>query len=104
MGGENTSMASSFQFQSFIRGFHVYQDYWTPYLNEELSCVCEEDNVHDKFEVAVTKQGHVIGHVPKEFSKNSTILSNGEEKLQQQCLEKGKTMELDLKYLLCIVS
>ena len=45
---------------SVIRGHHVYKSVWTPEVGEELST--EDGNEHDKYAVAVIKDGYVVGH------------------------------------------
>ena len=53
---------------SCIRGFHVYQDIWTPVTGECLSCETEESNAFDPYAVAIRKSANVIGHVPRRIS------------------------------------
>ena len=43
-------------FSTCIRGYHVYQEEWTPVLDEMLSCCREFANVHDSFAVKVVVQ------------------------------------------------
>ena len=50
------------------RGFHVYQEIWTPVIGECLECRHEPRNVEDKNAIAVIKDETVIGHVPRCFS------------------------------------
>jgi len=65
-------------FESCVRGFHVYQDVWTPLLGELLSCTRELGNAHDIFAVRVTKEGVIVGHVPKKISSTcSLFISTG---------------------------
>ena len=52
-----------------MRGHHVYKHVWTPVLDEELTCIPEENNNHDVYAVAVMKEDEVVGHVPCELSK-----------------------------------
>ena len=42
-------------FSTCIRGYHVYQDEWTPILDDTLSCCRELANVRDPFAVKVMK-------------------------------------------------
>ena len=42
-----------FEFKSFIRGYHAYQDLWSPQLGDMLSIKREPTNLEDKFAVAV---------------------------------------------------
>ena len=37
----------SYVVDSYIRGFHVYQDIWTPTTGERLSCQTEDSNAFD---------------------------------------------------------
>ena len=46
----------------------MYQNIWTPYINEELVCAIEEGNTHDPYAVAVKKEGQIVGHVPRIIS------------------------------------
>ena len=47
---------------SIIHGHHVYKSVWTPEVGEEQSPVTEDGNDHDKYAVAVIKDGYVVGH------------------------------------------
>ena len=49
---------------SWIRGFHVYKDWWTPTGGEILPLQPEPENAEDKNAVAVLKESRVIGHIP----------------------------------------
>ena len=49
---------------SWIRGFHVYKDWWTPTCGESLPLQPEPGNTEDKNAVAVLKESRVIGHIP----------------------------------------
>ena len=40
---------------SCIRGYHVYQHIWTPYVDEMLTCHRETGNIEDPHAVAVIK-------------------------------------------------
>ena len=37
--------------ESCVRGFHVYQDIWTPTTGERLPCQMEESNAFDPYTV-----------------------------------------------------
>ena len=54
--------------ESCVRGFHVYQDIWTPTTGERLSCQTEDSNAFDPYAVAIRKSANVIGHVPRRHS------------------------------------
>ena len=63
MGVKRTENTSH---KSYVRGFHMYQEIWTPVIGECLECRHEPRNVEDKN--AVIKDGTVVGHVPRCFS------------------------------------
>ena len=44
---------------SVIRGHHVYKSVWTPMV------AAEDDNEHDRYTIAVMKDGYVVGHIPR---------------------------------------
>ena len=50
---------------SCVRGFHVYNDRWTPVLGEVLMCEVEDGNTSDTYAVAIKKGGEINGHVPR---------------------------------------
>ena len=63
-----------FEKASCIRGFHVYQDNWTPILGERLVCKNEPDNPRDRYAVAVCKAGdEIVGHLPRNISTMCSI-------------------------------
>ena len=51
---------------SYIRGYHAYQDNWTPSIGEELVLRREPDNSKDHF--AVTRDGEIVGPGPFNLS------------------------------------
>ena len=56
----------SFEINSFIKGYYVYQEVWQPKLYEELQGVPEPENVVDKYVVCVRKQANqIVGHLKK---------------------------------------
>ena len=58
-----------FEVQSCVRGYHVYQNVWTSYAREVLSCAKEPRNPKDPYAVAIkTASGTVVGHVPHSLS------------------------------------
>ena len=60
-----------FEFDSCIRGYHQYQEIWTPILGECLSSSRELGNRHDPFSI---KEGiGTVGHVPKKISSTCTM-------------------------------
>ena len=49
---------------SWIRGFHVYKDWWTPCFGDELALEREPENPKDKNAISVLKDNRVVGHIP----------------------------------------
>ena len=66
----NASM-EELQIDSVMRDHHVYKSVWTPVTGEELYLGPEELNEHNKYAVAVRKNGEIVGHVPRSFSRIS---------------------------------
>ena len=61
-----------FKTASSVRGFHVYQEIWSPFLGEVLTCR-KEENLRDLYAVAVIctmgeTLGETVGHIPKTIS------------------------------------
>ena len=44
------------EFDSAIRGHHIYKEIWSPVVGEELQCKMEHGNIHDIYAVAVTRE------------------------------------------------
>ena len=65
MGDKRTEQ---YTFKSYVRGFHVYQEIWTPVIGESLECRHKPRNVEDKNAIAVTRHtGPEIQHVSQSF-------------------------------------
>ena len=47
-------------FNTCVRGYHIYQDEWTPEMGETLSCCRELANIHDPFAIKVMKAGAIV--------------------------------------------
>ena len=58
------SVLSSFSVPSYIRGYHAYQDVWSPFPGEVLPLEREPDNPKDVHAVAIKRAGRIVGHVP----------------------------------------
>ena len=52
---------------SCIRGYHVYNDIWSPYIGETLTCQRQPLNIKDRYAVSVSKARIVVGHLPKKL-------------------------------------
>ena len=64
----STSQIAEIEVNSFIRGYHVYKDMWTPFIREELILRREPDDVKDRSAVVVVKDGQIVGHIPLNIS------------------------------------
>ena len=58
-----------FNFESSIRGYHVYKSIWTYEISEKLRCDREENNANDNFAVKLVRIDGNKEHVPIELSK-----------------------------------
>ena len=52
-------MEFSLQFESSIRGHHIYKNVWTPSIGGSLSLALESGNSHDRFTVSLVKDERV---------------------------------------------
>ena len=55
----------TFEFASYVMGYHEYKDRWTPVKSEMLKAVMEPKSNTNKFAVAVMKNDFLVGHLPK---------------------------------------
>ena len=55
---------TSLEVQSYVQGYHTYQDIWDPHIRKVFSLQQKPDNPEEKFAVAVIRRGNVIGHLP----------------------------------------
>ena len=56
------------EFNSIIRGHHIYKEIWNHFVGEELQCKIEHGNVHNIYAVAVIREDIVVGHLPRNIS------------------------------------
>ena len=57
-----------------VRGYHVYQDIWTPTVSDQFDCRQEPENEEDRYAVAVYEDSEstdVLEHLPREISRVS---------------------------------
>ena len=59
----------TFELDSSVRGYHVYREVWNAVYGEELQCVREPTNAADRYAIAVTREGTVVGHLPHKISR-----------------------------------
>ena len=55
----------------------MYQNDWMPVLGEVLHCSCEMSNVHDPFAIKVTKDGSIVGYLPKKMLNLFSVYRKG---------------------------
>ena len=55
--------SASFEIDSYIKGYHVYKDIWTPELHVNLKAVPEPTNLVDKYAVCVLRHETIVGHL-----------------------------------------
>ena len=60
---------------SWIRGFHVYKDWWTPTCGEILPLQPEPENAEDKNAVAVLKESIITHFISKPTNRGSVDVS-----------------------------
>ena len=60
---------SKFEYESYIRGYHIYKDIWSSTVGEHLICEREMLNLTDKYAVTVLKDDVIIGHLPRVMSQ-----------------------------------
>lgn len=67
-----------YEFESVVRGYHIYQRIWGALVGEILYCAREVDNPTDRFAVCIKRDEIIVGHVPRKFSALcSVFLRNG---------------------------
>lgn len=103
MASEITGAGGVFQMESFVRGHHVYQASWTPSVGEVLPVRRELANEHDRFAVAVLKDGEVVGHIPRTLSKlTSFFLRYDGNVVFCEVQVKGSTVEFNSEWKFCV--
>lgn len=60
-----------FSVPGIIRGYHVYQRIWTPFVGEKATTAREPGNEHDHYTVAMLEDETLctVGHLPREISR-----------------------------------
>ena len=87
------------EFNCFITGHDVYKDISSPRIQEELTWEREPGNQHDEHVVKVLKDGEIVGHIPRLFSKtcNLILLPGGSMKVcvtGKRVNKRGKGLEV----------
>ena len=81
---ERPDFTFTFEYESVIRGHHIYNSIWTPIVEETLSLISDDMNVHDIYAIGLVKGEVIVSHAPREVSKifhfflrhDGTITSN----------------------------
>ena len=60
-----------------VCGYHIYEAIWWAVVGETLACKKEPQNIHDRYALAVKKDGNMIGHLPKIVSRVYSLLTRG---------------------------
>lgn len=91
----------SFNIESFVKGYHVYRQIWTPIISERLTAVQEPTNLVDKYAVCVLKNGHVVGHLEKgqtgKFAKTIFYFLRADDESSCVVVIRGKPVNLGSK-------
>ena len=106
-----------FSFDSYVRGYHVYKDVWSPLIGEEcFECRYEKGNEQDEFAIAVYLndlcQDIIVGHIPHNLSKAvfkflqlptpkfKTTLQSDQKASQQRCrLWSGNSSDIHFYWI-----
>jgi len=72
-GSGDSGRMRSVRVECYVRGYHVYQRIWNPFVGEVVIAVREERNSHDRYAVAILEEDTCcsVGHLPLEISKGS---------------------------------
>ena len=70
-GSGDSGRMRSVRVECYVRGYHVYQRIWNPFVGEVAIAVREERNTHDRYAVAILEEDTCcsVGHLPREISK-----------------------------------
>ena len=63
----------SVRVECYVRGYHVYQWIWNPFMGEVAIAVREECNTHDRYAVAIPEEDTCcsVGHLLREVSRQA---------------------------------
>ena len=82
----------------------MFLNIWTPYIGEKLTMDRVYDNPHDRYAIAIRRDGRTVGRIPREFSKHfSKFLSDGAGGVitceVSGKRKKGKSLEVPCLYV-----
>ena len=98
---------SSYEFDSFIRGYHAYQHIWTPVEGETYSGTRKPGNQQDCNAVVVMYENRVVGRILMAISKCISLFltlpgSFLETKLTGKRINRGGGYGLEVPCKYCI--
>ena len=68
MASQPLAASSVVEIESYVRGFHAYQDVWHPTVGEILALRKESTNEKDSLAVSVVKDDNTLGHMPYDLA------------------------------------
>ena len=99
----NDNEIVQFTLSSFIRGYHIYQSFWTPMLGDTVICVAEPNNKYDKTAVATLINNRICGHVPAGLSTIFARFLNSQgsihAKVVGNVIDRGYGLEVPVEYI-----
>lgn len=75
------TLAETAERSSCVQGYHVYRAIWDAVIGEDLVCERETTNEHDRYAVAVVKDGVIIGHLPRTISRPCSLFLRRENSI-----------------------
>ncbi len=90
----------AFDIVTVIRGYHVYQRIWTPFVGETATIASEINNAHDQYAITVLEDNTLctVGHLPMEMSRECYYfirrVSVEVTGPRQKSVTEGKGMEI----------
>ena len=81
----------------------MYKGIWSPFIEEEMLCEVEPDNIHDKYAIKVLKDNTVVGHVPRELSRYCCLILNSGGQMESVVTgarenKRGNGLEIPCRY------
>ena len=91
--------SASFEIDSYIKGYHVYKDIWTPELHENLNWAVPEPTILvDKYAVCVLRHETIVGHLKLgdngRFAKTIFYCLRADTRYSCSVVVKGKAVNL----------
>ena len=99
-GAHQYSMSSetTFEIDSFVKGYHAYRFDWNPRVDEVLQAIPEPTNHVDKYAVCVRLDDEVVGHLKRgksgRFAKTIFYFLRADPRSSCSVIIKGKAVNL----------